>query len=259
MPRFAANLAFLFAELPVFDRLAAAAEAGFAAAEFPFVHEHDLGAFAQAKDAAGVDFTTFNLPPGDLTSGGPGNAAMPGREAEFRQAVAVGLDYARALKPFNVNIIPGWPPAELDRQACLDVLAQNSRFAAEAFADLGIRVTIEPLNTRDRPGVVLSTSAEAMAVIDAADHANLMLEYDIYHMQIMEGDLIETMRRLLPRIGHIQFADSPGRHEPGTGEINLPRIFAAIDEMGYDGWVGAEYAPTGKTEDSLGWFEPYRK
>src|SRR5690606_25481194 len=190
---------------------------------------------------------------------GPGLAAMPGREAEFAKATAEAHVYAEALRPRNVNVLAGWPPAELPRETCLAALARNLAHAAEVMAGIGVRVVTEAVNRRDRPGYFLGTTAEALEAIDRAGHANLGLEYDIYHMQIMEGDLAPTIKRHVARIGHIQFADTPGRHEPGTGEINFPFLFDAIEAAGYDGWLGAEYVPsTERTEDSLGWFVPYR-
>ncbi len=253
MPRFSANIATMFTQSPLLDRVAAASKAGFKAVEFQFVHDLDPKDLRRAKDDAGVAVSVFNLPQGDLTSGGPGLSAMPGREVDFRAAVDLALGYAEALGTRNVNILPGWPPADIDRAACRQAMVKNVAYAGKAFADIGVRVVVEALNTRDRPGCFLSTSAQTLSLIDEAGHENLSLEYDLYHMQIMEGDLIATLEKLMPRIGHIQFADPPGRHEPGTGEINFPAVFAAIDRFGYDGWVGAEYVPTGLTEDSLTW------
>ena len=152
----------------------------------------------------------------------------------------------------------GWPPPELDRERCLETLAANLRAAAQAFEPLGVRVLTEAVNSRDRPGYFLTNSNQALAAIERAGHANLAIEHDLYHMQIMEGDLIAGLQRLGPRIGHIQFADNPGRHQPDTGEINFPAVFAAIDESGYEGFVGAEYDPLGDSEASLAWFAPYR-
>lgn len=257
MPRFSANVSMLFTEHALLDRPAAARDAGFAAIEVQFPYDEAAADWVVAKERAGIGFAVFNLPVGDLREGGPGLAAMPGREDAFRAAVAEGRRYAEALGPRSVNVLCGWPPPALDRAACRATLVANLRYAAGALAGLGVRVLVEAVNTRDRPGYFLSGTAAALAVIDAADHANLALEHDLYHMQIMEGDLVPTLARALPRIGHIQFADTPGRHEPGTGEINFPFVFAAIDRLGYDGFVGAEYVPTGRTEDSLGWLKPY--
>ncbi len=253
MPRFSANISMLFTEHALTDRVAAARDAGFAAVEVQFPYELPAEAWAEAAGRAGLGFAVFNLPVGDLIGGGPGLAAMPGREDAFRGAVAEGKSYAAAIKPGNVNVLCGWPPADLGRAACRATLVANLRHAAEELSDVGVRVLVEAVNTRDRPGYFLSNTADALAILEDADHPNLALEHDLYHMQIMEGDLVPTLERALPRIGHIQFADTPGRHEPGTGEINFPFVFDAIDRLGYDGFVGAEYVPTGRTEDSLGW------
>jgi len=247
----------MFTEYPLLDRLAAARDAGFGAVEIQFPYEVGLDDLAAAQGRAGMPFAVMNFPVGDLLEGGPGLAAMPGRESMFEAGVAEARRYAQALRPKNVNVIAGWPPATLGRAACMATLAANLRHGAAAMAEIGIGVTVEPVNTRDRPGYFLARSADGIAAIEAAGHDNLAIEYDLYHMQIMEGDLVPTLERLMGRIGHIQFADTPGRREPGTGEINFPFVFDAIDRLGYDGWLGAEYNPSGRTLDSLGWLKPY--
>jgi len=259
MKRFSANISMLFADRPLLDRFQAARDAGFTGVEIQFPYDTPVDKLVAAKERAGVGISVINLPVGDMLSGGPGLAAMPGREAEFAKATAAALRYAAALKPRNVNVLSGMPPADLPRDKCLKTLAGNLAHAAEAMAEIGVRVVTEAVNRRDRPGFFLGTTAEALEAIDRAGHANLGLEYDLYHMQIMEGDLVPTIRREIARIGHIQFADTPGRHEPGTGEINFRFVFDAIEAAGYDGWLGAEYVPSAKrTEDGLGWFKPYR-
>lgn len=257
MLRFSANISMLFSERDFYDRFAAARDAGFDAVEMQFPDDYPLEKLAAARDAAGIPFAVFNLPVGDMRSGGPGLIAVPGREAEFRQAVATVRDYAEVLRPRNVNALAGWPSADLDRQECLDTLARNLAYAAEVMAEIGVGVTTEAVNTRDRPGYLLNTTAQAVAVLEAAGHPGLGLEHDFYHMQIMEGDLLATFERYRDRISHIQFADTPGRHEPGTGEINYSFLFDAIERLGFDGWLGAEYTPTARTEDTLGWMQPY--
>lgn len=257
MPRFSTNISMMFTEHDWLDRPAAAAAAGFGAVEIQFPYEHPAADWAQAIGDAGLDVAVFNFPVGDMLDGGPGLAAMPGRQADFRAAVAAALPYAEALMPRCINVLPGFPPAEMDRDAGMAALAANLAYAAESLAPLGVRVVVEAVNTVDRPGFFLDRSAQAIAAIDQAGHANLGIEYDIYHMHIMEGDVVPTVKRLLPRIGHIQFADAPGRHEPGTGEIDFPEIFAALDRIGYDGWVGAEYDPSRATADTLGWLQPF--
>ena len=257
MPRFSANIATMFGEQPMLKRMDAAARAGFRCVEMQFVESFAVADLAAAKEAAGVEFSVFNIPAGDLTEGGPGLAAMPDRRDVFAAAVDVAVRYAAALRPRSVNILAGAPPADLDPAECRAALVENIRLAGDAMAGIGVGVVVEAINTRDRPGYFLPTSAAAMEVIDAAEHDNVGLEYDLYHMQIMEGDLAATLARLAPRIGHIQFADTPGRHEPGTGEIDFLAIFQAIDALDYDGWAAAEYFPSGKTEDSLEWLQPY--
>jgi len=259
MPRFAANISLLFGEYPLLDRPSAAADAGFGAVEMQFPYDVPAADLARAAERAGMPFALINLPVGDLLSGGPGLAAIAGREGQFRAAVAEAKLYVQALKPAAVNVLAGWPPAEIDydRASCLAALAGNLRYAAAAMAPFGTRVVTEPINTIDRPRSLVSTSAAALAVLDAAGHANLGLQYDVYHMTLMEGGVIEALPRLMPRIGHIQFADVPGRHEPGSGAIDFAAVFAAIDASGYAGWVGAEYVPRGSTAGTLGWLRDF--
>ncbi|MEE2760915.1 MAG: TIM barrel protein [Pseudomonadota bacterium] len=258
MPRFSANISMMFTERDFLARFAAAHAAGFGAVEIQFPYHTPPADLFAAKDDNGLTIPVFNFPAGDLDSGGPGLAAMPGREDDFKRAVDQACEYGAVLKPLNMNILAGWPPLDqFERGRCLDVLAANSALAAEALAPLGIRAIIEAINSRDRPGFLLTRTEEALQVIDRAGHVNLGIEYDIYHMQIMEGDLICTIKANMDRIGHLQFADTPGRHEPGTGEINFPFLFQAIDDAGWQGWLGAEYVPSGQTEDSLGWLQPY--
>jgi hydroxypyruvate isomerase len=253
MLRFSANLSTLFQDLPPLERPAAARRAGFAAVEIQFPYELPAQAWHDAIARAGVEVALFNVPAGDLMQRGQGLAAVPGREAAFAQALEQAVDYARVLRPLCVNVLAGVPDAALERERCLDVLAGNLRRAAQAMEGEGVRVVTEAINRVDRPGSLVSTTGQALAAIDRAGHANLRIQYDLYHMQIMEGDLIRTLRTHHERIGHIQFADNPGRHEPGTGEINFAKVFAAIEALPYAGYVGAEYLPTGRTEDSLGW------
>ncbi len=258
MPRFSANISMLFQEHDFLDRFQAAKDAGFGAIEVQFPYDIEPKDLLAAKENAGVEITVINIDAGDLTSGGPGLAAMPGRQDQFKEAVEQAHNYAGILKLVNMNVLSGWPPMDqFSRDECLEVLAGNLNYAAEALADTGTKVLVEAVNTYDRPGFLLYTSAQAIDVIKAANHQNLALEYDLYHMQIMEGNLVNRMSEILDHIGHIQFADTPGRHEPGTGEINYPFVFEALDKMGWSGWLGAEYDPTGSTEESLGWLEPY--
>lgn len=256
MPKFSVNLSTLFTEYPFLERFDRAKAAGFDAVEFQFPYDVPIEELVSTIEATGLPVSVFNHEVGDLATGGPGIAAVPGKEDEFKAATELTIRYAERIKPLNVNILAGWPPDSFPREQCLETMAGNLNHAAEALAGIGVTCVFEAVNTRDRPGFLLSSTRQAVALKERAGHANLALEYDLYHMQIMEGDLIPTMQDFKDHIGHIQFADTPGRHEPGTGEINFPLVFDAIDAMGYQGYVAAEYWPTAKTEDSLGWLTP---
>lgn len=243
----------LFAEHAFLDRFAAARDAGFAAVEFQFPYDTPVDLLLAARDKAGVEVVLFNVAAGDIMTGGPGLAGLPGREGHFRAAVAEAKLYIEALRPRCVNVLAGWPPTSVERGACLTSLAANLRYAAEAIEPYGVAVVIEPVNARDRPDSLVARSREALAALDAADHRNLALQYDVYHMTMMGEDVIAALPALAGRVGHIQFADVPGRHEPGSGQIDFPAVFAAIDRCGYAGWVGAEYSPSRETTATLGW------
>jgi len=255
MPKFCANISTLFTERPMLERFAAANRAGFAGVEIQFPYAEPAEALAAAADKAGTRIALFNVPAGDMTSGGPGLACIPGRERDFRAALDDAVRYARVLKPANVNVLAGRPPKERAREDCLDVLAANLRIAADALAAIGVGTVVEALNSNDTPGFLLTTSAATLEAIERAGDARVKLQYDVYHMHQMEGAVVDTIARLAPRIGHVQFADFPGRHEPGSGALDFPAIFAAIDRSGYRGWVGAEYRPSARTEDGLGWLQ----
>ena len=257
--RFAANLSFLFNEVPFLERFALAKRHGFDAVEFFFPHGERLEDIVAAQHESQTNVVLMNLPAGNAASGDRGLACQPDRVGEFRAALGTGITFARALGCPRLHAVAGIVSKGADRARCLDTLVDNLQYACDAAARHGIDIMLEPLNSRDNPGFVVTRSHEAMDVIERAERDNLFLQYDIYHMQIMEGDLLPTMKKLKPRIGHIQFADTPGRHEPGTGEINYDTVFKAIDDMGYDGYVAAEYRPSGKTEESLAWLERYRK
>jgi len=259
MIRFSANLSMLFREVPELARPAAARRAGFDAVEVQFPYDHDAARWRDALREAGVELVLCNVPAGDLMAGGQGLAGVPGREAAFRDAVAQAATVAAALRPRHINVLAGCPGPEHDRERCLDTLAANLTHAAQVMGDLGIGVVIEAVNTVDRPRYLIDTTRAALDVIDRAGHPNLRIQYDLYHMQIMEGDLIRSLRTHCARIGHIQFADTPGRHEPGTGEIHFANVFAALEELPYDGCVGAEYVPSARTEDTLAWMEGRRR
>jgi hydroxypyruvate isomerase len=258
MPRFAANLSMLFTELPFLDRFAAAAAEGFKAVEYMSPYEYDPADLRARLDEAGLEQALHNLPAGDWAKGDRGIACDPARVDEFREAVAQGVSYARALGCKRVNCLAGIAPAHADAAAIRACFVGNLRYAAGEFAKAKLTLLIEPINTRDIPGFWLNRSDQAIAVMDEVGAGNLMLQYDVYHMQRMEGELAATIERLLPRIGHIQISDNPGRNEPGTGEINYPFLFAHIDRLGYAGWIGCEYRPRGETVAGLAWIDPWR-
>ena len=255
MPRFAANLTMLFTELPFLDRFAAARQAGFRAVEYLFPYAFAADELAARLKHNHLEQILFNLPAGDWEKGERGIACHPGREAEFQDSVRRAITYAKALHCSQVNCLPGIAPHGVAEEKARAALVANLRFAASALKEAGIRLVVEAINTRDIPGFFLHGSAQSIAVIDEVGSDNLKLQYDIYHMQRMEGELANTMRALLPRIGHIQLADNPGRNEPGTGEINYPFLFAHLDRIGYGGWIGCEYKPRTTTQDGLGWLK----
>jgi len=255
MPRYAANISTLFTEYDPLDRVAAAADNGFGAFEVQFPYDLPIESWVRAKEKAGIAVSVINLPAGDLMEGGPGLAAVPGREGQFRAAVAEARLYAEALQPGCINLLAGVAPEKLDPSACYAALRENTRYAAASLAPLGLRLVVEPINTQDRPGFMLSTSSQAVALIDSVGHPALGLQYDLYHMFLMGEPLAGTVKRLAPLIAHIQFADAPGRHEPGTGDIDFGTVFSAIDASGYAGWVAAEYNPTARTETTLDWMK----
>ena len=248
MPRFAANLSMMFTEHGFLDRFAAAAAAGFEAVEFLFPYEHEAGEVRAALDAAGLRCALFNTPPGNWDEGERGTCAIPGRESEFRHGFEQALDYAAEIGPDCLHVMAGHA-AGPGAQACY---IDNLRWATDTAPDRTL--VIEPINSRDMPGYFLSRSDVAIGVIGAVGAHNLLLQFDIYHAQIMEGDLTKRLERLISDIGHVQIAGVPDRHEPDLGELNYPDLFATLDRLGYQGWIGCEYRPKARTEDGLGWF-----
>lgn len=253
MLRFSANLSFLFLERPFLERFAAAAACGFKGVEFHFPYAFPLDEVADAARRAGVEVVLFNFPAGDWAAGERGIACLPERVGEFCDGVAEAARYAEGLGCARVNCLAGRRPAGVDEGLLTQTLVDNLRYAADELAPTGGQVLIEPLNSRDTPGFLVNRTAQALALLDAAERENLFLQYDIYHAQVMEGDLARTLETHLPRIGHIQLADNPGRHQPGTGEINFPFLFRHLRKLGYPGWIGCEYVPTGPTVDSFEW------
>jgi hydroxypyruvate isomerase len=258
MTKLAANLTFLFTDLPFLDRFDAAAKAGFRAVECMAPYEAAPEAIRERLDRNGLELVLFNFAIGNWAGGDRGLAADPARVDEFRAGLAQAHAYARATGCGKLHIMPGKIPDGADRAAWTGAFIGNSRLAADTVAGDGIDVSFEPINTKvDIPGYFYDTTAAALEIMDAIARPNVKLQYDVYHMQIMEGDLARTIERLLPRIGHIQIADNPGRNEPGTGEINYPWLLSRLDGLGYEGWVGCEYRPVGDTLAGLDWAKPY--
>lgn len=257
MPKFAANLTMMFNEVDFLDRFDAAARAGFKGVEYLFPYDYDKDAIADKLNRNNLAQVLHNLPAGDWDAGDRGNACDPNRVGEFRDGIGKAIEYATALNCPQVNCLAGIVPQGADPIKVRETFLSNLKFAAEKLADAGIRLITEPINTRDIPGFYLNHTSQARAIIEEVDSPNLGLQHDIYHMQIMEGDLAPTIEANLDIIRHVQIADTPGRNEPGTGEINYPFIFAFLDRIGYEGWIGCEYRPLGATEAGLSWIKPY--
>jgi hydroxypyruvate isomerase len=254
LTKLAANLSMMFTEVPFLERFAAAAQAGFRGVEYLFPYEASAGEIRERLEQHKLSQVLFNLPAGDWAKGERGIAALPERVEEFRSGVVKALDYARVTGCRKLHAMPGKLHQGADREACHKTFVSNLIFAADAIVGDGIELMIEPINTRvDIPGYLLDRTDLAMQLITRAARPNIRLQYDIYHMQIMEGDLARSIERLLPSIGHIQLADNPGRNEPGTGEINYEWLLQRIDALGYAGWIGCEYKPRGQTVAGLAW------
>ena len=254
MPKFAANLSFLFNDAPFAERFQRAAKAGFAGVEYLFPYDWPAGDIAGWLAGAGVEQVLFNLPPGDWAAGERGLACLPDRKGEFAEGVEKALDYAMALDCRRVHCMAGLRPAGVPEAVLEATYIANLRHAADRLATAGVTVMIEPINSRiDMPGYWLDSIARGFALLEAIDRDNVKLQFDLYHAQIIQGDLARTLEANIDRIGHIQIADNPGRHEPGTGEIHYPFLFELIDRLGYSGWVGCEYKPLATTEAGLGW------
>lgn len=257
MTRLAANLMFLFTEVDFPARFEAAAAAGFRGVEYQFPYGHDRGDVAARLSASGLEMVLQNLPPGDWQSGERGIACHPGRETEFREGVEAAVEYALAVGCSRLNCLAGIAPAGVRDDRLRGTLVANLAYAAERLARADMTLLIEAINTRDMPGFFLHGSRQAIAIIDEIGAPNLRFQYDVYHMQVMEGDIVRTLREQLAYVGHVQIADNPGRHEPGTGELNFPFILGALDDAGYAGWVSCEYAPAADTAEGLGWARRY--
>ncbi|NLF53473.1 MAG: hydroxypyruvate isomerase [Thauera phenolivorans] len=253
MPKFDANLTLLFNEVPFLDRFEAAAAAGFEGVEFLFPYAFDKDEIAERLDRHGLVQVLHNLPAGDWEGGERGIACHPERVGEFQDGVGRAIEYATVLGCRQLNCLAGIAPAGVDAERLHETFVANLRLAAGELEKAGIRLLVEPINTFDIPGFYLNRTAQAIALIDEVGSDNLFLQHDVYHMQRMEGELANTIARHLPRIAHMQIADTPGRHEPGTGEINYAWLFPFIDGLGYTGWIGCEYRPLAGTREGLGW------
>jgi hydroxypyruvate isomerase len=255
--KFSANLSFLYPELGFLERFAAAARDGFPAVEYLGPYAEPKHKVAETLAANGLAQALFNVPSGDWAGGERGIAALPGRSDEFRAGIGTALDYAAALDCKKLNVIAGLVGPGADREAMEATLVDNLKYAAPRCADAGVKLLIEPINLRDIPGFFLSTTAHAERILERVADDNLYIQYDLYHMQVMQGDLVPTYERLRDRIAHVQLADNPGRNEPGTGEINYGFVLPAIERLGYDGHFGCEYKPSAGTSEGLGWMQPH--
>jgi len=253
MPRLAANLSMMFNELPFLDRFAAARKAGFEGVEFLFPYEFPADELRRRLSGEGLTQALFNMPPGDWARGERGMASLPGRQAEFREGVKRALDYAATLDCRLVHCMAGIVPAGVSQITAAALYASNLAWAAEQAAAVGVRIAIEPINHRDMPGYFLNTQAQGAAIVDAIGVDRVGLQFDVYHVQVTEGDITKRMETFMPVIAHMQIADVPARNEPGTGEIGWQYVFRRMDELGYQGWVGCEYRPAGDTVAGLGW------
>jgi hydroxypyruvate isomerase len=257
MPTFAANLSFLWTELPFLERFDAAAEAGFSHVEYMFPYEHQAGEIRARLDAAGLEQVLFNLPAGDWAAGDRGIASDPSRVEQFRAGVEQALAYAEALDVEQLNCLAGLRLDGVEPALQWATLVDNVRHAARRLRAAGRRLLVEPVNTFDVAGFLVPTTDDALRVIDEAGEPNVLLQFDAYHVRRMEGDPAWRLEAVFDRVGHVQIADHPGRHQPGTGEIDFPAFFGVLDDAGYSGAVGLEYIPTPDTAGSLTWLKRY--
>jgi hydroxypyruvate isomerase len=252
MPRFNANLSWLFQEKPLLDRFAPAASAGFTAIEILFPYDQTASDIRSALLSNGQELVLINAPPGNFSAGERGLAALPGREKDFREAFGQALDYAEALDCPRIHVMSGitrdWDQTEAHR-----TFLTNLEYALQKVENAGLSILIEPINTRDFPGYFLTTVEQADGILQELSHPALKIQFDWYHAQIMGGDLARRTEKFFPKIGHFQLAGVPDRGEPDLGEVNFPYLFNLVDALHYDGWIGCEYRPKGRTEEGLGW------
>jgi hydroxypyruvate isomerase len=259
MPRFAANLTMLFNEVPFLERFEHAARAGFEFVEFLFPYPYAAEELNARLKGNRLKLVLHNLPPGDWDAGERGIACLPDRVDEFRHSVGRAIEYATALGAPQLNCLAGKVPLGATDDMLRKTFVANLRYAAAELKKAGLKLLIEPINTNDIPGFYLNRTAQAISIIEEVGSDNLYLQYDIYHAQRMEGELAATLTKHLARIAHVQIADNPGRHEPGSGEINYAFLFQHLDRIGYHGFVGCEYKPAGTTEAGLKWLEQARR
>jgi hydroxypyruvate isomerase len=258
MLSFSANLSLLFTEVDFLERFARASNAGFRAVEFQFPYPFPADSIAEQLQRYQLALVLHNLPPGDWSGGDRGIACLPDRVGEFQESVGRAIEYATVLGCTRLNCLAGIAPASADRVTLHETFVENLRFAARALKSRGITLVIEPLNTRDTPGFFLQTSQQAVDIIQEIGADNLRLQFDVYHTHIMEGDVVASIQRNARHIAHVQIADDPGRHEPGTGSIDFTAIFQTLESAHYADWIGCEYVPLKTTEESLGWLRTYR-
>ncbi len=258
MPNFSANVSLLFTELPLIDRFRAAKQHGFDAVEIQFPYETPARDLKVAIDQAGMELILFNVAAADLLSGGEGLAAVPEKREVFLHAVDTTLQYAEILQPKLINVLPGRCHNAERMANYLETFKGNLGYAAEMFSAESIKVVFEAVNTKDMPGYIVNSGQQMLDVFTTVDHPNILMQYDIYHMHTMGENPQQFIPEHAGQIGHIQFADSPGRGQPGTGSIDFPALFKTIDNSDYAGHLGAEYRPTGSTSDSLNWLAEYR-
>lgn len=259
MPRFAASLNMLYAELPPLERIAAAAADGFEGIEFQMPYAHEISELSSRLSDDDVEVVLINTPPGSAEKGERGLAGLPGRESEFHASMEQALNYAAVMRCTRIHVLAGVVPPGVSRQRALDTYLTNLSWAAGASPE--VTLMIEPINQRDMPGYLINRQADAHDIVRAVGTANVKVQMDLYHCQVTEGDLEAKLRHYMPsgNIGHLQIAGVPARHEPDSGEINYTHLLGVVDELGYDGWVGCEYRPAAGTRAGLGWMKPWRK
>lgn len=257
MPRFAANLSMMYNEVPFIERFGACAADGFEAVEFLFPYAHPAQELRDQLERHGLQQVLFNAPPGNFENGERGIASLPGREAEFREGIDRAIEYAKVLGCPRVHVMAGLLRSEGERVAQREIYLERVAWAARRLGEHGLMTLIEPINTRDIPGYLINTQADGHAIAERIGASNLKVQMDLYHCQVVEGDLASKIRRYLDGVGHIQIAGVPQRHEPDLGEVNFPYLFSLLDELGYAGWIGCEYKPRAGTSAGLGWVKPW--